>query len=79
MPTTVSSMDTNLCILLYLELITTGIPYEQDYICELLEDNQSDVNAVKSNATLLQQVIDDFLTAAQGMVILNRREECINP
>jgi hypothetical protein len=77
-PMPMEPMDTYLCILLSINVITTTQTYTQAQICYYVAENQTTINNVMSSPVKLQSVRTQYMTQAQSIIVINKTENCNN-
>lgn len=75
-PQPMEPMDSYLCILLSIDVITTSRAYTQQEICGYVAQNQTYVNSVMSDPVALKQVQDEYMTDAQNVEVIDKQEDC---
>lgn len=77
-PQPMEPMDSYLCILLSMDVITSTRPYTQQQICAYVAQNQTQVNYIMSHPVELEAVRQQYLAEAQSIVVLDKSEDCDN-
>lgn len=77
-PQPMEPMDSYLCILLSINVITSTRTYTQQQICAYVAQNQTYINTVMGDPVQLAAVRLQYMSEAQLIVVLDKTEECDN-
>ncbi len=77
-PQPMEPMDSYLCILLSIDVISPTRTYTQQQICAYVAQNQTQIDNIMSSPVQLFSVRQQYLTEAQNIVVLDKTEDCDN-
>lgn len=77
-PQPMEPMNTYLCILLSINVITTSQTYTQAQICTYVAENQTTITNVMSDPAKLYSVRSQYMQDAQSIIVVNKTENCNN-
>jgi len=77
-PQPMEPMDSYLCILLSIDVIGTSRPYSQQEICAYVAQNQTTIDNIMNSPPQLASVRHQYLAEAQGIVVIDKTEDCDN-
>lgn len=75
-PQPMEPMDTYLCILLSIDVISTSQTYTQTQICGYVNEYQTTINNVMSDPVKLHGVRTQYMQDAQSIIVINKSENC---
>lgn len=77
-PMPMEPMNTYLCILLSIDVISTSQTYTQAQICTYVAENQTTIDNVMSDPPKMYAVRTQYMSQAQSIIVINKTENCNN-
>ena len=75
-PQPMEPMDSYLCILLSIDVISSDKQYTQTQICVYVAENQTQIDNIMNNPQQLAAVRYEYMSEAQSIVVLDKTEDC---